>query len=610
MENKNNSSVLANLVRRASPISGLSRGAGSTAISRGAAAFSSNISNNSESLQKILDSSSDETRLEFKKLTSMFVDNMNKTGEKQISALKEIADQMEKIKNADSRLAVGFDEIKQSMVGSKASAFARGMIGKKSSGLKGLRERSEVEAALASGAGLDKDDPTINVLEENNKLLKQISENTESIGSGGGLFDVLTNLAATLAGLKFLSNFLPGAGGERDDGQFTTIGDPLQVDQTTEGGTTVTRPDGTSVQLEENVLDNTRADEVALAKLATGDRGVITAAKKGFAALTGGPSPDPSRVQSVQRGITRAGTATGDAVMEFATSGRTGSQAAANLLDSNAITAKIGKAVARKLPGIISKSIPFAGTLIGLGEGLFRAIKGDMVGAAMSAASGSLGPLTALTVGAADIAREIYKDVYGVPPEEDENGMERLAAITDLTLEELKKAWNEIGADETLAENTPEAVINKALEDGIVENRTNRRGRVTGRTVNQERLAEVNDAAQLQEIVDTGELSAPQQRMLENRIAEIQAAAPSQANIEGVTSMGADTVATSTVPTGSAVENLTDMMPTQTTAPTIVNNTTNNNNNSSNISPTNIFASNVRNVGSSLQRYNDRVFMG
>lgn len=605
METKNNSSVLANLVRRASPTSGLSRGAGSTAISRGAAAFSSNISNNSESLQKILDSSSDETRLEFKKLTSLFVDNMNKTGEKQISALKEIADQMEKIKNADSRLAVGFDEIKQSMVGSKASAFARGMIGKKSSGLKGLRERGEVEAALASGTGLDKDDPTVDILEENNKLLKQISENTESMGSGGGLFDILTNVAAALAGLKFLSNFLPGGDGSRDDGQFTTIGDPLQVDQTTEGGTTVTRPDGTSVQLEENVLDNTRADEVALAKVITGDRGVVSAVNRTF---FNGQAPD--RVQNVQRGITRAGTATGDAVMEFATSGKAGSQAAADLLDSKTITAKIGKAVARKLPGIVSKSIPFAGTLIGLGEGLFRAVKGDMVGAAMSAASGSLGPLTALTVGAADIAREIYKDVYGVPPEEDENGMERLAAIADLTLEELKKAWNEIGADETLAENTPEAIINKALEDGIVENRTNRRGRVTGRTVNQERLAEVNDAAQLQEIVDTGELSVPQQRMLENRIAEIQAAAPSQANIEGVTSMGADTVATSTVPTGTAVENLTDMTPTQTIAPTIVNNTTNNNNNSSNTSPTNIFASNVRNMGSSLQRYNDRVFMG
>lgn len=605
METKNNSSVLANLVRRASPTSGLSRGAGSTAISRGAAAFSSNISNNSESLQKILDSSSDETRLEFKKLTSLFVDNMNKTGEKQISALKEIADQMEKIKNADSRLAVGFDEIKQSMVGSKASAFARGMIGKKGSGLKGLRERGEVQAALASGAGLDTDDPTVNILEENNKLLKQISENTESMGSGaGGLLDTLANVAAALAGLKFLSNFLPGGDGSRDDGQFTTIGDPLQVDQTTEGGTTVTRPDGTSVQLEENVLDNTAADEVALAKLATGDRGI-----RSVLGTVAGEEP-PARARALQRGTSRAATATGDAVMEFATSGRAGSQAAADLLDSNAITAKIGKAVARKLPGIISKSIPFAGTLIGLGEGLFRAVKGDMVGAAMSAASGSLGPLTALTVGAADIAREIYKDVYGVPPEEDENGMERLAAIADLTLEELKKAWNEIGADETLAENTPEAIINKALEDGIVENRTNRRGRVTGRTVNQERLAEVNDAAQLQEIVDTGELSVPQQRMLENRIAEIQAAAPSQANIEGVTSMGADTVATSTVPTGTAVENLTNMIPTQTTAPTIVNNTTNNNNNSSNTSPTNIFASNVRNVGSSLQRYNDRVFMG
>jgi len=370
METNKNSSVLANLVRKASPMSEFSRGTGSTAISRGAAAFSSNISNNSENLQKILDSSSDETRLEFKKLTSMFVDNMNKTGEKQISALKEIADQMEKIKNADSRLAVGFDEIKQSMIGGKATAFARGMMGKKSSGLRGLRERAQVESALATGAGLDKDDPTVNILEENNKLLKQISENTESMGSDSGLIDTLANVAAALAGLKFLSNFLPGADGSRDDGQFTTIGDPLQVDQTTEGGTTVTRPDGTTVQLEENVLDNTAANEVALAKVITGDKGIRTAIGS-----VAGEAP-PARARALQRGATKAGSATGEALMDFATSGKAGSQVAADVLDSNVIKGKIGTLVAKKLPGILSKSIPFAGTLIGLGEGLFRAVKG------------------------------------------------------------------------------------------------------------------------------------------------------------------------------------------------------------------------------------------
>ena len=600
METNKNSSVLANLVRKASPMSGLSRGTGSTAISRGAAAFSSNLSNNSENLQKILDSSSDETRLEFKKLTSMFVDNMNKTGEKQISALKEIADQMEKIKNADSRLAVGFDEIKQSMVGSRASAFTRGVLSKRSSGLKGLRERSQIESTL--GKGLDTEDPTVNILEENNKLLKQISENTESMGSGGGLLETLGNIATALMGLKFLSNFLPGGGGERDDGEFNTIGDPLQVNQNTEGGTTVTRPDGTSVQLEENVLDNTGADETLAARAVT-SVARATIGREGLEAAGRGGARAAGNLMS------KAGTAAlntmptkaGVAILEA------GDTTAAKTI-SKLITSKITKA----MPGIIGKSIPFAGALIGLGQGLFRAVKGDLVGAALSAGSGVAGPLTAITLGAADIAREIYKEVYGVDPEDDpEGGMERLAAIGDLTITEMKKAWDNFNAEEQLAENTPEAIINKAVEDGIVENRTNRRGRVTGQTINQERLSEVNDAAQLQEIVDTGELSVPQQRMLENRIAEIQAATPTMANIEGISPMGADTVATSTVPTAAAVENTTDFASdTQVASAPVVNNITNNTNNSSNSSPTNVFASNVRNQGSSLSRYNDRVFMG
>lgn len=616
METNNNSSVLANLVRKASPMSGLSRETGSTAISRGAAAFSSNISNNSENLQKILDSSSDETRLEFKKLTSMFVDNMNKTGEKQISALKEIADQMEKIKNADSRLAVGFDEIKQSMVGSRASAFTRGVLSKRSSGLKGLRERSQIESTL--GKGLDTEDPTVNILEENNKLLKQISENTESMGSGGGLLETLGNVATALMGLKFLSNFLPGGGGERDDGQFNTIGDPLQVDQTTEGGTTVTRTDGTSVQLEENVLDNTGVDETLAARAgtrlarATVGRETLEAAGRGGARVAGNALANVAGEvgDAAARRVQGIGTNSAGQFINRQT-GQFVSKEASEAVSKN-ISKLIGSKVAKAMPGIIGKSIPFAGALIGLGQGLFRAVKGDLVGAALSAGSGVAGPLTAITLGAADIAREIYKEVYGVAPEDDpDGGMERLAAIGDLTITEMKKAWDNFNADETLAENTPEAIINKAREDGIVEDTTNRRGRVTGQTINQERLSEVNDAAQLQEIVDTGELSVPQQRMLENRIAEIQAATPAMANIEGLSPMGADTVATSTVPTAAAVETITDFASgTQVASAPVVNNITNNTNNSSNSSPTNVFASNVRNQGSSLSRYNDRVFMG
>lgn len=617
METKN-TSVLAGLVRKTSPMSGLSRGTGSTAISRGAAAFSSNLSNNSENLQKILDASSDETRIEFKKLTSMFTENMNKTGEKQISALKEIADQMEKIKNADSRLAVGFDEIKQSMVGGKASAFTRGVLSKKSSGLKGLRERSQIESTL--GKGLDTEDPTVNILEENNKLLKQISENTESMGSGGGLLETLGNVATALMGLKFLSNFLPGGEGERDDGQFSTIGDPLQVDQTTEGGTTVTRPDGTTVQLEENVLDNTGVDETLAVRAGTAIVNAVPLGRKGLeAAGRGGARVAGNALANVAGGVGDAATrklkgiGTNAAGAHFnKKTGQIVSREASEAVSKN-ISKLIGSKVAKAMPGIIGKSIPFAGALIGLGQGIFRAVKGDLVGAALSAGSGLAGPLSAITLGAADIAREIYKEVYDVAPEDDpDGGVERLASIADLTISEMKKAWDNFNADETLTENTPEAIINKAREDGIVEDTTNRRGKVTGQTINQERLSEVNDAAQLQEIVDTGDLSVPQQRMLENRIAEIQAATPAMANIEGVTPMGADTVATSAVPTAMAVDNVTTAASDSSGggAAPIVHNVTNNNNNSSNSSPTNVFASNVRNQGSSWNRYNDRILMG
>lgn len=605
---KNNSSALASMIR-GNTIPNIQRANNMSTFRQGASVIGKNVQNNSESLQKILDSSSEETRVEFRKLTNMLIKNSDKTGKSQLKALEDVAAQMEKIKTSAGKQGealselVGFEKAKEKFTGSRVSGVASAVMSPNKVGLGGLRARKDRAAALEKGekigAGLDIDGgPVVDVLEDNNELLKKISENTEGIGGSGGFLSTLLPLLTALGmGIPRLNDLLNG----RDTSDFTTIGDPLQVNQTTDGGTTVTTEDGSQVQLEENVLDNTANDEILAAK-------AVNATVK-----VGTPV-----VKTAATAVSKAGTAALNIMPTSA--GVKILDTAADVADG-ALAKNIGKLiqnkVARAIPGIVGKSLPFAGALIGLGQGIWRAAKGDLVGAALSAGSGLAGPLSALTLGAADIAREIYKEVYGVPPEDDpEGGMERLAAIGDLTLMEMKKAWDEFGADEQLQENTPEAYVNQAVEEGLIED-----GGIFGADkVNEEKLAAETNSEKLEALISNAGLGARQRRQIQGRLDEIAenpgmdtAPVTIPDGVDGVSdsSMSEALIDTSPLPTSAAVENTTDLAAAPTSAPApVINNITNNNQQDNSSSASNFFSNPGRNDSSSWQRYTDNRMMG
>jgi len=85
------------------------------------------------------------------------------------------------------------------------------------------------------------------------------------------------------------------------------------------------------------------------------------------------------------------------------------------------------------------KSIPFVGAAAGVGFAVSKLLEGDVVGAGIEAASGLAGPLTAVPLMIASVARDIYSDVYGVQPEQDPELMKRMPVVKDAVGEVVKE---------------------------------------------------------------------------------------------------------------------------------------------------------------------------
>lgn len=225
---------------------------------------------------------------------------------------------------------------------------------------------------------------------------------------------------------------------------------------------TVVYPDGRAVMPNGNEInldarDFTAADDVLLAKVIQQVPGVNRAAAAGANAT---------------------GRIAENVAERVATNPRT------SRLATNVLEPIIRRHVLSKAGGVIAKSVPFAGFLVGAGEGLMRAIKGDLVGAGLSVASGVLGPGTALTIGTVDIAREIYKEAYsvdGVPanPEEDLKNnpdlfwsrWEQLKTLTWEALQRLVMGSNQI--QEAAQQGYDDAVSKGTLQEaGLIGNDT------------------------------------------------------------------------------------------------------------------------------------------
>ena len=85
--------------------------------------------------------------------------------------------------------------------------------------------------------------------------------------------------------------------------------------------------------------------------------------------------------------------------------------------------------VSRAVGKTVLKSIPILGAIAGVGMAARRLVDGDIVGAGLDAASGLAGPLTAIPALIASVARDIYKDAYGIQPESDPNAAVRMKSI-------------------------------------------------------------------------------------------------------------------------------------------------------------------------------------
>ncbi|CAB4125535.1 hypothetical protein UFOVP58_163 [uncultured Caudovirales phage] len=125
-------------------------------------------------------------------------------------------------------------------------------------------------------------------------------------------------------------------------------------------------------------------------------------------------------------------------------------KAAAKEGGQGAIKKAIVKVLGSGTAKSIVKKIPFIGALAGLGFGISRAMEGDFKGAAAEVGSGALsiaaGPGTAASVAvdAGLAARDVYKEVHGVFPEEEKDQSvvgSRISEITDMVTEYLKSLF-------------------------------------------------------------------------------------------------------------------------------------------------------------------------
>ena len=109
-------------------------------------------------------------------------------------------------------------------------------------------------------------------------------------------------------------------------------------------------------------------------------------------------------------------------------------------VEKETITGIIKKSVGK----VAGKIVPGLGLALGLYDAYSRAKEGDFVGAALASGGGGaalipgIGTGVAIAAAAANIARDVYKEAYGVFPEEDESG-EKAKRAKDIMDEIIKE---------------------------------------------------------------------------------------------------------------------------------------------------------------------------
>ena len=113
--------------------------------------------------------------------------------------------------------------------------------------------------------------------------------------------------------------------------------------------------------------------------------------------------------------------------------------------DSAKVAAQITKAIAQNGAKLVAKALPLVGAAIGGGLSISKMIEGDYYGAAAAGAGAILsfvpgvGTAGAVGIGAYEMAREIYNNIYEQYPEKDPDSDERWPQLLDQVHAEVSK---------------------------------------------------------------------------------------------------------------------------------------------------------------------------
>ena len=604
---KSTAQAIAGTIRTAAGEGVSSNIAGSSKISRMAGTISSGIGNNTLELQKILQESGEDTQKEFERLTNLLSKNIDKTGKAQVRAMEEIRKQMETIKlSAGDRgeslaKAAKFDEaseiskggfiqnvikdpinsafgadegqgvfqgIAQSfkeperLFGTKGlvgNMFKAGAADRKAKREAVLNQQGDAVGKAVSGgkilgSGLDVEaSPITEKLDKQRKILEEIRDGVSDVsgglGSNGGLVTGLIGGLGTLLTAKLLkpiANFAKSTASLVSKAVAKVTGREVA-----EAGIKVAAREG--------------AEQVA-------ETGIKVAAREGAEQVAeSGSKVAATAVAGTAEATTRSATKQATETLTV----ETGEQAVKSAAKAG-LKSKILGILGKKVSAFGLKQVPLVGAAAGGVFALGRLLKGDFAGAAAEAGGIFLPSVAGAPLDLGLMARDVYNEVYGTegnPFPHDQDAIsnpeygENYAQIYD-TIKGFFTDQNEAISQDP---ETADAEGNLVAAESEPR-RVDRRGRpISG------------------------------------------SSSDSSSAIDTASSVPASSVQTAAVPTAMAVDNVTTAASGSSGgggAAPIIQNVTNNNNNSSNSSPTNVFASNVRNQGSSLSRYNDRVFMG
>lgn len=187
--------------------------------------------------------------------------------------------------------------------------------------------------------------------------------------------------------------------------------------------------------------------------------GGAKAAEKGGAKIAekGAASAAEVAAKTAEKEAPKAAAATGKAAESIIAKEGAGAaeKGAVKAAGKSGLKEIVAKVIGPRVAKVVTKSLPVVGALAGLGFGIARAMEGDFKGAAAEVGSGAasmfpgVGTAASIATDVGLLARDVYKEAYGIFPEDDPKSGERI--------DEVKKEVTDYitGAQQAESKETP-----------------------------------------------------------------------------------------------------------------------------------------------------------